>query len=129
VVPRDVTEEMENLAAKLNDAARDFVEAIDGKLDPAREQRFAAGESHVYIQQLRAIPPRRLSQTMQERYGTDRQLRGRADAYVRLFERLLDTVSAGPNGDKVAEALLAADSGKLYVILAQASGRIPPQAS
>jgi hypothetical protein len=120
---------MENLAAKLNNAARDLVEAIEGKLDAAREKRFAAGESHVYIQQLRAIPPRRLAHAVQERYGADRQLRGRADAYVGLFERLLDTVSEGPNGDKVAEALLAADSGRLYVLLAQAAGRIPPQAS
>jgi hypothetical protein len=126
---RNVTQEMETLAGKLNHAARDLAEAVDGGLDGAREQRFAAGESHVYVQQLRAIPPRRLSQMIQDRYAAERPIRGRVDAYVRLFERLLDTVSQGAGGDKVAEACLAADSGKLYLLLAQASGRIPPQAS
>jgi alcohol dehydrogenase YqhD (iron-dependent ADH family) len=75
------------------------------------------------------MPPRRLSGLVRERYPSERQLRGRVDAYVRLFERLLDTVSDTPNGDKVAEACLAADSGKVYLLLAQASGRIPPQTS
>jgi hypothetical protein len=126
---RDVSQEMEALANKLNLAARDLVEAIDGGLEGAREERFSAGESHVYVQHLRAIPPRRLSQAVRDRYGEERAVRGRVDAYVRLFERLLDTVSEGANGDKVAEALLAADSGKLYLLLAQASGRIPPQSS
>jgi hypothetical protein len=120
---------MEALAGKINHAARDLAEAINGGLEGDREQRFAAGESHVYVQQLRAMPPRQLSRLVRDRYGSERLIRGRVDTYVRLFERLLDTVSEGHNGDKVAEACLAADSGKLYILLAQASGRIPPQSS
>ena len=54
-------------------------------------------------------------------------VRGRVDAYMRLFERLLDTFAETPQGDQLVDACLASESGKLYLLLAQASGRISPQ--
>lgn len=46
------------------------------------------------------------------------------DDYVIEFERLLDGLATGLDSDEQVEAALASDAGKLYMLLAQASGRI-----
>ncbi len=122
-----IPSEMENLVQKLNAAARDLVEAVDGSLPRDLEKSFNAGERHVYTHRLFEARGKRFVKMIEDRYGSERLVRGRVDAYVRLFERLLDTVSEAPQGAGMVEACLASESGKLYVTLAEAAGRIPPQ--
>ncbi len=122
-----IPHEMENLVQKLNGAARDLVEAIDGSLPRDLEKSFNAGERNIYTHRLFETRGKRFVKMIEERYAGERLVRGRVDAYVRLFERLLDTVSEVPQGASMVEACLASESGKLYVTLAEAAGRIPPQ--
>jgi hypothetical protein len=121
---RDLSRETESLMQKLNGAARDLVEAIDGSLPGELERRYGAGESHVYTHRLFEERGPMMRRSIRKRYHDEKVLRGRVDAYVRLFERLLDTVSETSQGDQLADACLASESGKLYVMLANASGRI-----
>jgi hypothetical protein len=123
-VERDLSRETESLMQKLNGAARDLVEAIDGSLPGELERRYGAGESHVYTHRLFEERGPMMRRSIRKRYQDEKILRGRVDAYVRLFERLLDTVSETSQGDQLADACLASESGKLYVMLANASGRI-----
>ncbi len=125
--PAGIPRDMENLVQKLNGAARDLVEAIDGNLPRDLEKSFTAGERHVYTHRLFEARGKRFTKMIEDRYAGERLVRGRVDAYVRLFERLLDTVSEGPQGAGMVEACLASESGKLYVTLAEAAGHIPPQ--
>jgi frataxin-like iron-binding protein CyaY len=118
--------EMEGLVEKLNAAARDLVEAIDGSLPRDLEKLFAGGDRGVYTHRLYEGRGKRLQRLIVERYGSDRLVRGRVDSYVRLFERLLDMMSAAPQGEAMVEACLASESGRIYVMLAEAAGRIPP---
>ena len=124
--PRNVAREMEVLVGKLNGAARDLVEAIDGTLPRDLERRFNAGEEHVYTHRLYEARNSRIADAVASRYG-ERLVHGRVDSYVRLFERLLDTLSDAPQGDNMVDASLASESGKLYLTLAEAIGRIDPQ--
>ncbi len=119
--------EMEGLIDKLNLAARDVVEAIDGSLPRDLEKRFADGERGVYTGRLYDGRGKRLQKVIVERYGNDRLVRSRVDTSIRLFEQLLDMMSAAPKGEAMVEACLASESGRIYVMLAEASGRIPPQ--
>ncbi|MBL8893796.1 MAG: hypothetical protein JNJ53_04295, partial [Rhizobiales bacterium] len=121
---RNVPRETEALVQKLNAAARDLVEAIEGTLPADLESRYANGENHVYMLNLYENFTRRLEPSVRQRYRTERLVRGRVDSYIRLFERLLDTVSEAPRGDQLADACLASESGKLYVALAKTTGRI-----
>ncbi|MBC8036473.1 MAG: apolipoprotein A1/A4/E family protein, partial [Rhizobiales bacterium] len=118
--------EMENLVDKLNLAARDLVEAIDGNLPRDLEKRFAEGERDVYTGRLYEGRGKRLQKLLIDRYGNDRLVRSRVDASVRLFERLLDMMSAAPQGEAMVDACLASESGRIYVMLAESSGRIAP---
>ena len=96
---RAVSREAENLVHKLHAAARDVVEAIDGDLPRELERRYVSGVADIYTQNLH-------------------EDRGR---------RLLDALAETPQGDQLVDASLASESGKLYLLLAQASGRISPQ--
>jgi hypothetical protein len=119
-----ITRETEALVGKLNASARDLVEAIDGKLPSDLERRYAAGEQHVYTHRLYQGRGKKMLELLVDRYENERLIRDRIDAYVRLFERLLDTVSETPQGEQLVDACLASESGKLYLMLAQASGRL-----
>lgn len=112
---------------KLHAASRDIVEAVGGDVPRDLEKRYAAGEDDIYTQNLLADRGRRLPKLVEKRYKSERLVRGRVDAYVRLFERLLDALAETPQGDQLVDACLASESGKLYLLLAQASGRISPQ--
>ncbi|MGE3874420.1 MAG: hypothetical protein AB7F74_15845 [Parvibaculaceae bacterium] len=122
-----LTREAETLLRKLNGAARDLVEAVDSELPRDLEKRFTGGEGDVYTHHLLENRGARLPRIVERRYKTERVIRGRVDAYMRLFERLLDTFAETPQGDQLVDASLASESGKLYLLLAQASGRISPQ--
>jgi hypothetical protein len=122
-----LTRDAEALLRKLNGAARDLVEAIDNELPRDLERRFTAGEGDVYTHHLVENRGARLPRTVERRYKAERLVRGRVDAYMRLFEKMLDAFAETPQGDQLVDASLASESGKLYLLLAQASGRISPQ--
>lgn len=122
-----LSKDMEQLTLKLNAAARDIVEAVDGTLPRDFEKRYAAGEADIYTRRVFEGIGRRLERAIAERYAGDRMMRSRVDSYVRLFERLLDTMNAAKGGEALVEACLASESGRIYVMLAETAGRIPPQ--
>jgi hypothetical protein len=121
------TYEAEALRRKLNGAARDIVQVIDSELPRDLERRFTGGDGEVYTHHLLENRVARLPHIVERRYKAEREVRARIDAYIRLFERLLDTFAEAPKGDQMVDASLASKSGKLYLLLAQASGRISPQ--
>ncbi len=119
-----ISRETETLVAKLNSSSRDLVEAIDGKLPADLERRFDGGEQHVYTHRLYQGRGKKMLELLKDRYANERMIRGRIDAFARLFERLLDTVSETTQGEQLVDACLASESGRLYLMLAQASGRL-----
>jgi hypothetical protein len=118
-----MSREIDTLTQKLNGAARDIVEVLDG-LPPDLEKRFNKTDKDVYIQRLHEARGKRLLKTITTRYEEDRAVRTRVDSFVRLFERLLDTISDAPKGNQMIETCLGSESGKVYMMLAEASGRI-----
>ncbi|MGE0210218.1 MAG: hypothetical protein AB7S41_00815, partial [Parvibaculaceae bacterium] len=114
----------EMLVTRLNSIARDLLEAVEGTLSGDLERRFNNGETHVYTHRLYQSRSNRLFEDIRGRYGKERLVRGRVDAFIRLFERLLDTVAEAPKGDELVDACLSSESGKVYLLLAQATGRI-----
>lgn len=121
-----LAKEVDTLTTKLYDAARDVLEQIEDETPADIETRFIKGERDVYVQALHERRSKRAVKQLGQRYESERSLRTRVDSYVRLFERLLDTVSGAPNGSQMVEACLGSDTGKVYMMLAEASGRITP---
>lgn len=123
----EISKDLDQLVQKLNAAAREIVETVDGSLPRDLEKKYAGGERDVYMRRVVEGLGKRLERTIAERYTGDRLMRSRVDSFIRLFERLLDIMSAAPQGEQLVEACLASDSGRIYVMLAETAGRIPPQ--
>ena len=123
----NLTREMEGLVDKLNAAARDLIEAVDGSLPRDLERKYDGGERGIYTRRLYDGRGKRLQRQIVDQYASERRVRSRVDAYVRLFERLLDMMSNANRGEALVEACLASEQGRIYVMLAEAAGRIPPQ--
>jgi hypothetical protein len=102
------------------------VEVLEDGLPDSLEKRYNKNEKDVYTQHLFEGRGKKLEKSIGANYEDDRAVRTRVDSYVRLFERLLDTVSDAPKGNQLVEACLGSESGKIYVMLAEASGRISP---
>ena len=123
---KGVPREVETLTQELNSSARDIVDVLEDGLPADLEKRFNKSEKHVYTQRLYESRGKRLQKAIATRYENERPVRNQVDAYVKLFERLLDTVSEAPQGNQMVEACLMSESGKIYVMLAEACGRISP---
>jgi hypothetical protein len=121
--PVKLARRTERLVSKLNAGARDVVHALDGGLDDELEGRFGAGEEYVYTHRL-YVARRKLQSEIGARYAEEQHLRGRVDGFVQNFERLLDRIADAPRGQELVDACLASESGKVYLMLAQASGRV-----
>jgi Apolipoprotein A1/A4/E domain len=122
-----LAKEIESYTLKLHSSARDLVEAIDGSLPRDLEKRYVASDKAVFTQRLYENRSRKMTKLIETRFADDRLLRTRVQAYNRLFEKLLDTLSETPGGEGVMEQVLASEQGRIYVMLAEAAGRMPTQ--
>ena len=121
-----LAKEVEGFNAKLHTAARDVVESIEGQLPRDLERRYNTDKS-VYSTRLYEMRSRKTIKSLEERYAEERLLRSRIQAYNRLFEKLLDVVSEADGSDAMMEEVLASEQGRVYVMLAEAAGRLPSQ--
>ena len=108
-------------------SARDVVEAIEGQLPRDLERRYAGTDKGAYTKRLFESRSRKLVKALEARYGEERLLRSRIQAYNRLFEKLLDSVTAAEGSEAVMEQILASDQGRIYMMLAEVAGRLPSQ--
>ena len=122
-----LAKEVDAFTQKLHSSARDLIEALEGDLPRDLEKRFVGSDKSVYTQRLYESRSRKLMKSIESRYGDERLLRGRVQAYNRLFEKLLDTLSESKGGEAVMEQVLASEQGRIYVMLAEAAGRMPSQ--
>lgn len=104
--------------------------AID--LDRALEQsppadlwrRYKAGERNVFARRLYNLAGRELYDQVAVKYRNDGEFRGHVDRFIGLFEDLLDTAAERDRDNILVETYLSSDTGKVYLMLAQATGRV-----
>ena len=110
----------EPLAAITTDIAR----MIDANATNKAWERYRRGDENAFD---RAIYIGRGAQTFDEirrRYRADADFRATIDRYVQEFERLLSQIQNDDPEDRMLHGYLASDSGKVYTMLAHASGRL-----
>jgi hypothetical protein len=115
-------------------AARHSLESLDSlSVDIARMidhdaaaelwDRYKRGERNVFTRKLYTMQGQRAFEEIRRKYRSDRDFMGTVDRYIAEFERLLDEVSRDDRGQVVARTYLTSETGKVYTMLAHASGR------
>ena len=121
---RSASRETEALVAKLNAATRDIYDALQGGLPKDLEKAYKLGETQTYTHRLFQARGKKLMDQVRAAYRDERLVKSRIDGFIRLFERLLDTVASSEAGEELVDQCLASETGKVYLMLAEAAGRV-----
>ena len=87
-------------------------------------QRYQAGERNVFARRLYNMAGRQLYDRIAVKYRAEAEFREHVDRFVSLFERLLASAASRDRDNILVETYLGSDTGKAYLILAQASGKL-----
>ena len=102
----------------------DIAKAIDHDASIELWDRHRRGEKNVFTRRLYTLQGQQTFDEIRKKYQRDAKFRTAVDRYVGDFEKLLAEVNR-KNGDNRAagNAYLTSDTGKVYTMLAHASGR------
>jgi hypothetical protein len=82
-----------------------------------------SGEPGVFSRDLYAEDDRVTFDEIRSKHDNDPAFRRTVERYVGEFERLLDSLPGGEAGDRMRHTYLSSETGKVFLILAHASGR------
>src|SRR5262245_15218353 len=103
---------------RLDEIAR----AIDRRTADQVWQRFRAGERGVLGRHLYSVDGQQTFDEISQRYDRDGEFRATVDRYIGDFERLLrDAEQSDPS---VMQSYMTSETGRVYLLLAHASGRL-----
>jgi hypothetical protein len=112
------------LQAALADLAGDLEELAGETADPALWRRYVDGDRGVFARRLAAsIGPESVNR-ITELYRENPRFHDAAETYMAEFEAMLEKAREGDRDGFLASTLLTADTGKIYLAIAYALGRL-----
>jgi hypothetical protein len=98
--------------------------AIDFRTATEFWQRFRAGDRGVLGRQLYNPDGQATFDEISRRYGRENEFRVTVDRYIADFERLLGEAEGSDPEGRMLQNYLTSESGRVYLLLAHASGRL-----
>ena len=94
----------------------------DPPLDLLR--RYRNGERNVFARRLVQILGREQAERIGRKYAEDGEFRETVDRYILQFEALMEQTARSDRDNVLVETYLTSQTGKVYVALASAIGRL-----
>jgi len=110
-------------AEPLNALSVDIARAIDHDASVELWERHRRGERNLFSRRLYTLQGQQTFDEIRKKYQRDEDFRSAVDRYIGDFEKLLAEVSRNSKDRNAGNAYLTSDTGKVYTMLAHASGR------
>jgi hypothetical protein len=108
----------------LNSLSVDIARAIDHEASVELWDRYRRGERNVFTRRLYTLKGQQTFEEIKSKYQMDGDFRRAVDRYMDDFQRLLEDVARNDRDNMVTQTYLTSDTGKVYTMLAHASGRL-----
>ena len=108
---------------KLDSLSVDIARMIDHDAAVELWDRYKRGERNVFTRRLYTLQGQQTFDEIRRKYRRDNEFRETVDRYIDEFERLLGEASKDDRDSMVAKTYLTSETGKVYTMLAHASGR------
>ncbi|MBN9059728.1 MAG: hypothetical protein J0H21_11145, partial [Rhizobiales bacterium] len=109
--------------ASLGNLSTDIARAIDPRAAAELWERHHRGEKNVFTRRLYTLAGQQTFDEIRRKYQGEADFKAAVDRYVGDFERLLKEVARNGQDASASSAYLVSDTGKVYTMLAHASGR------
>ena len=110
-------------ATPLNALSADIARAIDHDAAVELWERHRRGERNVFTRRLYTMQGQQTFDEIRKKYQRDAEFRSVVDHYVADFEKLLAEATGNNQDAQAGNRYLMSDTGKVYTMLAHASGR------
>ncbi len=87
-------------------------------------QRYQMGEQNVFSRRIYTLTGQSTYDQVKRRLGADADFAKNAASYMSEFEQLLQRAAQGADPVTETRSILVSDRGKVYTMLAHASGRL-----
>ena len=113
----------EHVIESLYSLSVDIARVLDRDATVELWERYQRGERNVFTRRLRTLEGVQLRDEIRRNYSSSLDFANNVNRYINDFEILILEISRRKDGERQTEAYLNSDVGRLYTILAQATGR------
>jgi hypothetical protein len=113
-----------HIVESLNSLSVDIARAIDDEAFLELWERYKRGERNVFTRRLYTLPGQQTFEEIRRKYSREGEFRAAVDRYLTDFEQLLADVARTDRDNIMSQSYLTSDTGKVYTLLAHASGRL-----
>ena len=121
--PRTPERNPRHVVESLNSLSVDIARAIDHDASVDLWRRYQRGERDVFTRRLYTLKGQQTFEEIKSKYGREPEFRAAVDRYIADFEKLLSDVARNDRDNMMTQTYLTSDTGKVYTMLAHASGR------
>lgn len=121
--PRKGQRQPRHMIESLDALSVDIARMIDHDAAAELWDRYNRGERNVFTRKLYTLQGQKAFDEIRSRYRADPEFKQTVDHYMIEFERLLEEAARDERGQMVVRTYLTSETGKVYTMLAHASGR------